>query len=81
METQNVTVSLPKDVLGRVKILAAQRQTSISSLLRQALEQLVAQDDAYERARRRHTELLNAPPDLGTGGQADWSRESLHERR
>jgi hypothetical protein len=29
METQNVTVSLPKDVLLRVKVIAAQRQVDI----------------------------------------------------
>jgi Ribbon-helix-helix protein, copG family len=33
MTTQNVTVSVPKDVLKRVKMLAAQRGTSISRLL------------------------------------------------
>lgn len=80
METQNVTVSLPKDVLMRVKVIAAKRQSSISALLTQSLERLVAQDDAYASARRHHLEWLNNPADLGTGGHIRVSRDELHER-
>lgn len=80
METQNVTVSLPKDVLLRVKIIAAQRQTSISSLLTQSLEQIVAQESAYARARRHHLAYMDDPADLGTGGRIQVSRDELHER-
>ena len=80
METQNVTVSLPKDVLRRVKVIAAQRQTSISSLLTRSLEQIVAQESAFERARRHHLAWLDSPADLGTGGQVHTSRDELHER-
>lgn len=81
MDTQNVTVSLPKEVLLRVKVIAARRQTSISSLLAQALARLVAQEDGFERARRRHLEQLDAAADLGTGGRIRVSRDELHERR
>ena len=81
MDTQNVTVSLPKQVLLRVKVIAARRQTSISSLLAQALARLVAQEDGFERARRRHLEQLDAAADLGTGGRIRLSRDELHERR
>lgn len=80
METQNVTVSLPKDVLRRVKVIAAQRQTSISSLLASALEDLVAKEGRYARARRHHLAWLSAPVDLGTGGWLLVSRDELHER-
>lgn len=80
METQNVTVSLPKDVLRRVKVIAAQRQTSISSLLARALEDLVAHESRFARARRHHLAWLSAPADLGTGGRKPVSRDELHER-
>lgn len=80
MDTQNVTVSLPKDVLRRVKVIAAQRQTSISSLLARALEDLVAQESRYARAWRHHLAWLSAPADLGTGGTIQVSRDELHER-
>ncbi len=35
METQNITLSLPKEVLLKVKLIAVQRQTSVSRLLTQ----------------------------------------------
>ena len=41
METQNVTLSIPKETLLKVKLLAVKRQTSVSGLLTQALERLV----------------------------------------
>lgn len=80
METQNVTVSLPKDVLRRAMVIAAQRRTSISSLLASALEDLVANESRYARARRHHLAWLSAPADLGSGGQLLVTRDELHER-
>ena len=44
METQNITLTLPKTVLRRVKILAAPKHTSVSSLLTETLEALIAQE-------------------------------------
>lgn len=80
MERQNVTISLPKDILVRVKVIAAQRQTSISALLTDALERLVAQEDSYARSRRRHLAWLDSAADLGTNGRPSANREELHER-
>ena len=80
METQNVTVSLPKDVLRRVQVIAAQRKTSISTLLARALEDLVAQESRFAQARRHHLAWLSAPADLSTGGRKLVGRPELHER-
>jgi predicted transcriptional regulator len=81
METQNITLSLPKDVLLQVKHIAVRRNTSISSLLTQALKMLVQQEDAYAQAKRRHLQWLAQGGDLGTGGQIATGRDDLHERR
>jgi hypothetical protein len=78
--SQNITLALPRQVLQRVKLLAVRRQTSVSGLLAAQLEELVAQDDAYHRAHRRHVERMKHPPDLGTRGKATWTREELHAR-
>jgi hypothetical protein len=80
METQNVTLSLPKDVLLKVKLLAVKRRTSLSGLLTQTLETLVEREDAFNRARLRHLECLEHSSDLGTGGVGPSSRDELHER-
>lgn len=50
IETQNMTLTLPQDVLRELKVIAARRGISISDsdLLIQALKDLVQQQDAYE---------------------------------
>ena len=80
MERQNITLSLPKDTLLKVKLMAVKRQTSVSGLLTETLEKLVEQEDAYAHARRRHLQWLERSADLGTGGQISVGRDELHER-
>jgi hypothetical protein len=78
--TQNVTLAIPKDILRKAKILAVQKNTSLSGLLAQTLTDLVAHQEAYEQARQRNLRLLNNGFDLNTQGQISWKREELHER-
>lgn len=80
MKTRNVTLSLPDDLLRRAKVLAAQRDTSISRLLTEALTAIVAREEGYTQAQRRHVSLLQRGLNLGTRGRSTWSREALHER-
>lgn len=80
MEKQNVTLSLPKDILRKAKILAIEQETSLSGLLTRVLTETVEQHDRYESARTAQLALLEDGFDLGTGGQIAWEREALHER-
>ena len=80
METQNITLAIPKEILLKVKLLAVKRQTSVSGLLTQTLESLVQQEDAYAHAQQRHQQRLEQGVDLGTHGQILAKREELHER-
>jgi hypothetical protein len=80
MEKQNITLSLPKELLLKIKLIAVQRGASVSSLLTQMLEHLVQQEDAYAHAQRRHLQWLERGADLGTGGQIVTQRDELHER-
>lgn len=80
METRNITLAIPKEVLLKAKLIAVRRQTSVSKLLTNALEKLVQQEDAYARAQQRHMQWLEQGADLGTGGQVMARREELHER-
>jgi hypothetical protein len=77
---QNVTLSIPKDILRKAKILAVNKNTSLSGLLTQTLTDLVEHQEAYEQARQRNLKLLKSGFDLGTRGQIAWKREELHER-
>jgi len=78
--TQNVTLSIPKDILRKAKILAVQKNTSLSGLLTQTLAKMVAREEDYEQARNRNLEILINGFDFGTQGNIPWKREELHER-
>jgi len=78
---QNITLSVPKDILRKAKILAVEKNTSLSNLLTQSLMDIVAHHEGYAQARRRNLNLLNKGIDLGTQGNLTWKREDLHERR
>ena len=80
MDRQNITLSLPKEILLKAKLLAVQRQTSVSGLLTQALENLVRQQGGLAHARLRHLQWLEQGADLGTDGQIPARRDELHNR-
>lgn len=80
MENQNITLSIRKDILLKIKLMAVQRQTSVSGLLTRTLEKMIEQEDAYAHARRYHLKWLERDVDLGTGGTVLTRREELHER-
>jgi len=75
---QNLTVSLDRQTIRMAKILAASRSTSISGLLARQIEILVGEEEAYERAERRATALLEQGFHLG--GAIRTGRDELHER-
>jgi hypothetical protein len=80
METQNITLAIPKETLIKIKLLAVKRQTSVSRFLTETLERIIEQEDAYAHARQRHLQRLELSTDLGTNGQILTRREELHER-
>lgn len=80
METQNVTLVVPKQILREAKLLAVKRQTSLSALLTQLLSDMVAEENGYASALKRHMTYLDKGIDLGTGGAIGWTRDDVHER-
>ncbi len=78
MEMQNITLSLPKPTLRKVKMLAVERQASVSRLLTQAIEQMLEDETDYEKARKRQVTLLEKGFRLGFRKPA--SRDEIHER-
>jgi hypothetical protein len=80
MEKQNITLSIRKDILQKVKILAVKQRTSVSALMTNLLEDIVALDEGYQTAKQKYSHLLQQDIDLGTNGLVDWSRDELHAR-
>ena len=79
-EHQNVTLRLPRALLKRAKRVAADRDTSVSALMTEALDRLTDEDRRYAAARKRGLAALEAGRSLGTQGRRTWSRDALHER-
>lgn len=77
---QNVTLALPVEMVRRLKVVAAQRGSSISRMLTERLEEILRRDDEYERGTRRILSDFEQGFDLGTQGRRTWTRDELHER-
>jgi predicted transcriptional regulator len=78
MKKTNITLKLDSDLLRRVKVLAAEKGTSVSAMLTTKLEEVVTKDRAYEEAMRRALALMRES--TGSGWQKPESRDELHER-
>ena len=74
----NITLRVDADLVRDARILAAQRDTSVSGLVAEQLELLVRRDRAYEEARRRAVARLETGYDLGW--TPPTSRDELYER-
>ncbi|MFQ5852848.1 MAG: type II toxin-antitoxin system CcdA family antitoxin [Candidatus Binatia bacterium] len=80
MEKQNVTLSIPKNLLREAKHLAVDRGTSLSGLLVDALRERVRRSRERRQAARRQRLLMRQGLNLGTKGKATWTRDDLHAR-
>jgi hypothetical protein len=80
MDSRNITLALPRELVRQAKVMAAERGTSISALVADLLAGQVRRHRGLRAARARHRALTRAARDLGTGGRITWSREDLHER-
>lgn len=79
-ETRNITLSLPSDLLKRVKRLAADRETSVLAMMADALKRLTDENRRYEAARKRSVAAIRSARSLGTEGRRIRTRDELHER-
>ena len=75
---QNITLSVDKDLIKKGKIIAAQKDTSVSKMLGEQLRQLVEDKEKYETAKRSALQTLKKGFHLG--GEITWRREDLYDR-
>ena len=77
MAKTNVTLKIDSQLLKRIKILAAEEDTSISALMVTLLEEKLNEKSDYERAKQRA--LLRMTQGFDLGGRP-LSRDEIHER-
>ncbi len=80
MESQNITISLSKELIKQVKHLAIEKDSSVSRLLAQQIEHIVKKENAYHAARQRQLHTLKKGYNIGLNGEIHWERSALHER-
>jgi plasmid stability protein len=76
---KNVTVSLPDDVYRRARVKAAERDTSVSALVRDFLVELAEDESDFDRRKRLQQEVLSSV--RGFRASARLSREEIHDRK
>ena len=75
----NITLAIEDDVLKKVRKLAVEKNTSLTSLVRNTLRQLAAREDL------RTEEIISQLKESFDSGKMEigdkkWTREDLHAR-
>jgi hypothetical protein len=78
MKRQNITLSLPKDVLESARRLAVARGESLSDMLAGLIARVMNDDRKRRQAQIRIENRLAKGLQLGTQGEVSWTREDLH---
>jgi plasmid stability protein len=76
---KNITVSLPDEVYRRSRMKAAERDTSVSALVRDFLMSLANEESEFERRKRLQTEVLRSIRSFRAGDRL--TREAAHGRK
>ena len=79
MVNRNITLSLPEELVRKAKIVAAERDTSVSALVAELVEHLAGGSSDYDRAWADEVALMKRGSGLQLG-EITWSRDELHER-
>jgi len=75
---KNITVSVPDETYRRARIKAAEKDTSVSALVREFLISLGEDESDFERRRRLQAEVLASIKHFSAGNR--MKREKIHER-
>ena len=75
---KNITVSLPEDLYRCARIHAAERDTSVSALVREFLMKLGSEESDFERRKRLQNEALASVKRFRAGDRL--KRDAIHDR-
>ena len=75
---KNITVSLSDEIYRRARIKAAERDTSVSALVRDFLESLTEEESDFERRKRLQIEVIKTIQSFRASDRLP--REQVHER-
>ena len=76
---KNITVSLDEETYRRARVVAAQRDTSVSALVKQFLNELASGESEFERLKRLEQEIRAKITDFSAS--ENLPRDELYDRR
>jgi plasmid stability protein len=79
LNSRNLTLHLPADLIRQAKVYAAERDTSINTLVREFLEQTVSSQDRMRAAGARILEIARRGLHSSVD-PASIRRDEIHER-
>ncbi len=79
MDVQNITLSVPKNVLIKIKHLAVEQGTSVSKLMSESMINIINNNYLYEKAKKSNLKKINSHMNMGTKGEINIEKEDLHE--
>ena len=75
---KNVTIAIPDDVYRRARIRAAERDTSVSAMVREFLLQIDGADADFERGQALQAEVMGRIERFRGGDRL--ARDEIHQR-
>jgi hypothetical protein len=75
---KNITISIPDEIYRQARIKAAERDTSVTALVREFLTSLGQAESDFVRRKRLQDEVLASVKDFRAGDRLN--REEAHER-
>ena len=76
---KNITVSLDDETYRRARMIAAERDTSVSALVKKFLVELASGETEFERLKRQEAELRKQIKNFSASDRL--SRDELYDRR
>ena len=75
---KNITISVTDELYRAVRVRAAERDTTVSALVRGYLEQLACDKSEFERLKRLEAETIASIENFSAGDRL--TREEVHDR-
>lgn len=79
MRRRKITLSLPDELIRRAKVLAAERDTTVSALVAELLQQLAGGSGDYAVDWAAEEQLMSDGVGLRVG-EVTWTRDDAHRR-
>ena len=76
---KNITVSVDDEIYRKARIAAAERDTSVSAMVREFLTDVAGKESEFDRLRREEAEVRATIKSFSASDRL--SRDKLHERR